>query len=158
MVTADHLLVVSRRADHVRSGPGLWGSSVNEGLSRHIVSAGRNREELSLEPQEYTLTMLAFVLDVERRRWSAHFIAYLAGLTGQALRSRITRGVADRWEHQSIEYVPFHPADVVRHLLRPDRIRRWAPVTPAQFHLAVVHTHGRTAVERAEAQAIRRLR
>ncbi|WP_245237405.1 hypothetical protein RFN58_00390 [Streptomyces iakyrus] len=170
VVTADHLLVVSRRADHVRSGPGLWGSSVNEGLSRHIDSAGRNapdlhdvarrgiREELSLEPHEYTLTMLAFVLDVERRQWSAHFTAHLAGLTGQALRSRIARGVADRWEHQSIEYVPFRPADVVRHLLRPDRIHRWAPVTPALFHLALVHTHGRSAVERAETQAIRRLR
>ncbi|MEV4331808.1 hypothetical protein AB0K02_14925 [Streptomyces sp. NPDC049597] len=170
VVTADHLLVVSRRADNVRSGPGLWGSSVNEGLSRHIDSAGRNapdlhdvarrgmREELSLEPHEYTLTMLAFVLDVERRQWSAHFTAHLTDLTGDALRSRISRGVADRWEHQSIEYVPFRPANVVRYLLRPDRVRRWAPVAPALFHLALVHTHGRSAVERAEVQAVRRLR
>ncbi|MFJ8630780.1 hypothetical protein [Streptomyces sp. NPDC093568] len=169
VVTTDHLLVVSRRADAVRSGPGLWGSSVNEGLSRHIDSAGRNapdlhevarrgmREELSLEPHEYTLTLLAFVLDVERRQWSAHFAAHLTGLTGDTLRSRISHGVADRWEHQSIEYVPFRPADVVRYLLRPDRLHRWAPVTPALFHLALVHTHGRGAVERAEAQAVRRL-
>ncbi|WP_258024839.1 hypothetical protein [Streptomyces bambusae] len=169
VVTADHLLVVSRRADTVRSGPGLWGSSVNEGLSRHIDSAGRNapdlhdvarrgmREELSLEPHEYTLTMLAFVLDVDQRQWSAHFTASLTGLTGDALRSRISRGVADRWEHQSIDYVPFRPADVTDYLLRPDRIRRWAPVTPALFHLALVHAHGRGAVERAEARAVRRL-
>ncbi len=170
VVTTDHLLVASRRADHVRSGPGLWGSSVNEGLSRHIDSAGRNapdlhdvarrgmREELSLEPHEYKLTMLAFVLDVDRRQWSAHFTAHLTGLTGEALRSRIARGVADRWEHQSIDYVPFRPADVVRHLLRPDRVRHWAPATPGLFHLALVHTRGRSAVERAEAQAVRRLR
>ncbi|MFI6007362.1 hypothetical protein ACIBAG_00800 [Streptomyces sp. NPDC051243] len=170
VVTADHLLVVSRRADNVRSGPGLWGSSVNEGLSRHIDSAGRGapdlhdvarrgmREELSLEPQEYTLTLLAFVLDIERRQWSAHFTAHLTDLTGPALRSRISRGVADRWEHQSIEYVPFRPVDVIRYVLRPDRIRRWAPVTPALFHLALVHTHGRGAVERAEARTVRRLR
>lgn len=84
--------------------------------------------------------------------------AHLTALTGDALRSRNSRGVADRWEHQSIEYVPFRPADVVRHLLHPDRVRRWAPVTPALFHLALVHTHGRSAVERAEAQAVRRLR
>ncbi|MER5968269.1 hypothetical protein ABT112_00725 [Streptomyces sp. NPDC002055] len=170
VVTADHLLVVSRRADQVRSGPGLWGSSVNEGLSRHIDSAGRHapdlhdvarrgmREELSLQPHEYSLTLLAFVLDVERRQWSAHFTAHLTDLTGDGLRSRISHGVADRWEHQSFDHVPFRPADVVAHLLRPDRVRRWAPVTPALFHLALVHTHGRGAVERAEAQAVRRLR
>ncbi|MEU9240403.1 hypothetical protein [Streptomyces sp. NPDC048385] len=169
VVTADHLLVVSQRAANVRSGAGLWGSSVNEGLSRHIDSAGRSapdlhdvarrgmREELSLEPHEFTLTMLAFVLDVERRQWCAHFTAHLAGLTGDALRDRISRGVADRWEHQGIEYVPFRPADVVRYLLRPDRVRRWTPVAPALFHLALVHTHGRSAVERAEVQAVRRL-
>ncbi|WP_406258508.1 hypothetical protein OIA45_02505 [Streptomyces chartreusis] len=169
VVTADHLLVVSHRAHNVRSGPGLWGSSVNEGLSRHIDSAGRSapdlhevarrgmREELSLEPHEYMLTMLAFVLDVERRQWSAHFIAHLTNLRGETLRSRMSRGVADRWEHQSIEYVPFRPADVVRYLLRPDRIRRWAAVSPALYHLALVHTHGRSAVERAEAQVLRRL-
>ncbi|MER5716367.1 hypothetical protein [Streptomyces sp. NPDC002132] len=39
------------------------------------------REELSPEPHEYMLTMLAFVLDVERRRWSTHFTAHLTGLT-----------------------------------------------------------------------------
>ncbi|MFF0204054.1 hypothetical protein [Streptomyces sp. NPDC005017] len=170
VVTADHLLVVSRRSDSVRSGPGLWGSSVNEGLSRHIDSAGRGapdlhevarrgmREELSLEPHEYGLTLLAFVLDVGRRQWSAHFAAHLRELTGDALRSRVSHGVADRWEHQGMEYVPFRPADVVDLLLRPDRLHRWAPVTPALFHLALVHTHGRGAVERAEARAVRRTR
>ncbi|MFJ5777060.1 hypothetical protein [Streptomyces sp. NPDC093094] len=169
VVTADHLLVVSHRADAVRSGAGLWGSSVNEGLSRHIDSAGRSapdlhevarrgmREELSLEPHEYGLDMLAFVLDVERRQWSAHFVARLTDLTGDALRSRVSRGVADRWEHDGVEFVPFRPADVVGHLLRPDRIHRWAPVTPALFHLALVHTHGRGTVERATARAVRRV-
>ncbi|MBC9730758.1 hypothetical protein [Streptomyces sp. TRM68367] len=53
--------------------------------------------------------------------------------------------------------LPFRPADVIRHLLRPDRVRRWAPVAPALFHLALVHTHGRSAVERAETHAVRRL-
>ncbi|WP_093610351.1 hypothetical protein [Streptomyces indicus] len=170
VVTSDHLLVVSRRADTVRMAPGLWGASVNEGLSRHIDSAGRTapdlyevarrgmREELSVQPHEYTLTLLAFVLDVERRQWSAHFTAHLTGLNGEGLRARISRGVADRWEHQSIEYVPFRPSAVIRELLRPDRVRHWAPVAPALFHLALVHTHGRGAVERAEASAVRRLR
>lgn len=169
VVTADHLLVVSRRADQVRSGPGLWGASVNEGLSRHIDPAGRHapdlhevarrgmREELSLEPHEYTLSMLALVLDVERRQWSAHFAAQLKELTADALRSRLTRGVIDRWEHQSQDYIAFRPSDVVAHLLRADRIHHWAPVAPALFHLALVHTHGRAAVERAEAHAVRRL-
>ncbi|MFJ6753894.1 MULTISPECIES: hypothetical protein [unclassified Streptomyces] len=47
---------------------------------------------------------------------------------------------------------------MTRYLLRPDRIHRWAPVAPALFHLALVHVHGRASVERAEAQALRRLR
>ncbi|MEU0057451.1 hypothetical protein [Streptomyces sp. NPDC006334] len=37
--------------------------------------------KLSLEPHEYMLTVLAFVLDVERRQWSTHFTAPLTGLT-----------------------------------------------------------------------------
>lgn len=169
VVTSDHLLVVSRRSNRVRMAPGVWNSSVNEGLSRHIDSAGRNapdlhavarrgmREEMSLEPNEYTLSLLAFVLDVEKRHWSAHFYARLADMTGEQLQARLSRGVADRWEHQSVEYVPFRSADVARYLLRPDRIHRWAPLAPALFHLALVHVHGRASVERAEAQAVRRL-
>ncbi|MFC9729017.1 hypothetical protein ACFWGM_00730 [Streptomyces roseolus] len=169
VVTADDLLVVSRRGDRVRTAPGLWNSSVNEGLARNIDSSGRHapdlhavarrgmREELALEPGEYTLTLLAFVLDVESRMWSAHFTARLTGLTGEELRARTSRGVADRWEHTAMEYVPFRTADVVRHLLSPERRHRWAPLAPALFHLALVHTHGRASVERAEAAVVRRL-
>ncbi|WP_328943128.1 hypothetical protein OG259_17680 [Streptomyces sp. NBC_00250] len=169
VVTADHLLVVSRRSERVRMAPGLWNSSVNEGLSRHIDSAGRNapdvhamarrgmREELALEPHEYTLALLAFVLDVEKRHWSAHFYARLADLTGDGLSARMSRGVADRWEHDTIEYVPFRTADVTRHLLSPERRHRWAPLAPSLFHLALVHAHGRASVERGEAQAVRRM-
>ncbi|MCX5378640.1 hypothetical protein [Streptomyces sp. NBC_00091] len=169
VVTSDHLLVVSQRSDRVRMAPGLWNSSVNEGLSRHIDSAGRNapdlhaaarrgmREELSLEPHEYSLSLLGFVLDVDKRHWGAHFYARLNDLTGDQLQARMSRGVPDRWEHQSIEYVPFRTAEVIRYLLRPDRIHRWAPLAPALFHLALVHVHGRGSVERAAAQAVRRL-
>ncbi|MEU9864775.1 hypothetical protein AB0D99_28250 [Streptomyces sp. NPDC047971] len=169
VVTSDHLLAVSRRGDRVRMAPGLWNSSVNEGLGRHIDSAGRNapdlhavarrgmREEMSLEPHEYSLALLAFVLDVDKRHWSAHFYARLTDMTGDQLRERMSRGVADRWEHQAVDYVPFRSADVTRYLLRPDRVHRWAPLAPALFHLALVHVHGRTSVERAEAQAVRRL-
>ncbi|MFB6578773.1 hypothetical protein ACFCYC_15385 [Streptomyces sp. NPDC056402] len=169
VVTADHLLVVSHRSDRVRMAPGVWNSSVNEGLSQHIDSAGRNapdlhaaarrgmREELALEPHEFSLSLLGFVLDVEKRAWSAHFYARLNDMTGEQLQTRMSRGVADRWEHQGMEYVPFRTVDVTRYLLRPDRIHRWAPVAPALFHLALVHVHGRTSVERAEAQVVRRL-
>ncbi len=169
VVTSDDMLVVSRRSERVRMAPGVWNSSVNEGLSRHIDSSGRSapdlyavcrrgmREELSLEPSEYSLALLAFVLDVDRRHWSAHFYARLKSLTCEGLQARMSRGVADRWEHQTTEFVPFRPADVSRYLLRPDRMHRWAPLAPALFHLALVHVHGRASVERAEAQAVRRL-
>ncbi|MGF1429876.1 hypothetical protein [Kitasatospora sp. LaBMicrA B282] len=168
VVTADDMLVVSRRSDRVRMAPGSWNSSVNEGVSRHIDSAGRSapvlhavaqrgmREELSLEPHEYSLVLLAFVLDVEKRQWSAHFYARLNELTQQGLGARLSRGVADRWEHQSFDYVPFRAATVATYLLHPERIHRWAPVAPALFHLALVHVYGRATVERAEAQAVRR--
>jgi hypothetical protein len=154
VVTADDMLVVTQRSDRVRMAPGVWNSSVNEGLSRHIDSSGRNapdlhavarrgmREELSLEAHEYTLTLLAFVLDVDRRAWSGHFYA---------------RGVADRWEHQTIDFVPFRPTTVVRYLLRDDRVHRWAPTAPALYHLALVHVFSRRTVERVEAQILRRL-
>ncbi|WP_328398890.1 hypothetical protein OHS70_18505 [Streptomyces sp. NBC_00390] len=169
VVTADDMLVVTRRSDRVRMAPGVWNSSVNEGLARHIDSSGRNapdlyavarrgmREEMSLETNEYSLALLAFVLDSERRHWSAHFSARLKTLTRDDLRARMSRGVADRWEHQTIDYVPFRPADVARYLLRADRVHRWAPLAPALFHLALVDAHGRASVERAEAQVVRRL-
>ncbi|MEU5094889.1 hypothetical protein [Streptomyces sp. NPDC020996] len=169
VVTADDMLVVSRRSDRVRMAPGVWNSSVNEGLSRHIDSSGRNapdlhavarrgmREELSLEPHEYTLDLLAFVLDVDKRHWSAHFHARLTQLRSADLQARMSRGVADRWEHATIDYVPFNPATVIKYLMRDDRVHRWAPLAPALFHLSLVHAYGRTPVERAEAQIIRRL-
>lgn len=169
VVTADDMLVISQRSDRVRMAPGVWNSSVNEGLSRHIDSSGRSapdlhavsrrgmREELSLEPHEYSLDLLAFVLDIEKRHWSAHFYAKLKDLKSSDLQARMSRGVADRWEHQTIDYVPFRPAPVVRYMLRDDRIHRWAPLAPALFHLSLVHAYSRTLVERVEAQVIRRL-
>ncbi|WP_055699847.1 MULTISPECIES: hypothetical protein [Streptomyces] len=169
VVTADDMLVVSQRSDRVRMAPGVWNSSVNEGMSRHIDSSGRSapdlhavarrgmREELSIEPNEYTLDLLAFVLDIEKRHWSAHFYAKLKDLTHEGLQARMSRGVADRWEHQTIDCVPFRPATVVKYMLRADRIHRWAPLAPALFHLALVHVYSRTAVERAGAQILRRM-
>ena len=169
VVTADELLVVSRRSDRVRMAPGAWNSSVNEGMSRHIDSSGRSapdlyavarrgmREELSVEPHEYSLELLAFVLDIDKRHWSAHFYARLKDLTREGLQTRMSRGVADRWEHQTIDYVPFRPATVIKYMLRADRIHRWAPLAPALFHLALVHVHSRTPVERAAAQITRRM-
>ncbi|MFJ9894093.1 hypothetical protein ACIQPR_12265 [Streptomyces sp. NPDC091280] len=170
VVTADDMLIVSQRSDRVRMAPGVWNSSVNEGMSRYIDSAGRNapdlyavarrgmREELSLEPHEYALDMLAFVLDVEKRQWSAHFYARLADVKSAGLQERMSRGVADRWEHQTIDFVPFRPSAVIKYMLRADRVHRWAPLAPALFHLALVHVHSRTPVERAAAQTIRRMR
>jgi hypothetical protein len=77
-------------------------------------------------------------------------------LTRQGLQTRLSRGVADRWEHQTIDYVPFRAATVAGYLLHTDRIHRWAPVAPALFYLALVHVHGRATVERAEAKVVRR--
>ncbi|WP_141206721.1 hypothetical protein [Streptomyces griseorubiginosus] len=169
VVTTDDMLVVSQRSNRVRMAPGVWNSSVNEGLSRHIDSSGRSapdlhavarrgmREELSLEPHEYSLDLLAFVLDIDKRHWSGHFYARLKDLSSADLQTRMSRGVADRWEHQTIDYVPFRPATVVRYMLRTDRIHRWAPLAPSLFHLSLVHAYGRTLVERVEAQVLRRL-
>jgi isopentenyldiphosphate isomerase len=169
VVTADDMLVISQRSDRVRMAPGVWNSSVNEGMSRHIDSSGRSapdlyavarrgmREELSIEPLDYSIELLAFVLDIEKRHWSAHFYARLNDLNREDLQERMSRGVSDRWEHQAIDYVPFHPATVVKYMLRPDRIHRWAPLAPALFHLALVHVFSRAPVERARAQVIRQM-
>lgn len=169
VVTADDMLVVSQRSDRVRMAPGVWNSSVNEGMSRHIDSSGRSapdlhavarrgmREELSIEPLDYSLELLAFVLDVEKRHWSAHFYARLHNLTRADLEQRMSRGVADRWEHQTIDYIPFRPTPVFKYMLRADRIHRWAPLAPALLHLALVHVFSRTSVERAGAQVVRRM-
>lgn len=169
LVTADDLLVVTQRSSATRTAPELWNVSVNEGLTRHIDSAGRSApdlhalarrgilEEMALEAHEYELTMLAFALDVPKRQWGVLFYGRLREMTGRDLENRISHGVADRWEHQTVEFVPFTPTDVTRYLLRPDRLHRWAPLAPSLFHLALVYVHSRTPVERAEARVIRRL-
>ncbi|MFI5567933.1 hypothetical protein ACIA6T_11345 [Streptomyces sp. NPDC051740] len=169
VVTADDMLVVTRRGDRVRTAPGVWNSSVNEGLSRHIDSSGRNasdlhavtrrgmREGLSLEFHAYSLDLLALVLDVDGRGWGAHFHARLKDLGSTGLKTRMSRGVADRWEHRTIDFVPFRPATVVRYLLREDRVHRWAVTAPTLFHLALVHAFGRSTVERVETRILRRL-
>lgn len=166
-MTADGLLVVSRRSDRVRMAPGAWNSSVNEGLAGRMDSAGGGapdlyavarrgmREELSLEPGEYTLELLAFVLDVGRHQWGVHFHARLKDLTRDELRARMSRGVADRWEAQTIDYVPFRPAAVITYVLSAGRIDHWAPVAPSLFHLALVRAYGRAPVERAVARIVR---
>ncbi|MEU3890738.1 hypothetical protein [Streptomyces sp. NPDC029041] len=69
----------------------------------------------------------------------------------------MSRGVADLWEHRTIDLVPFRPATVVRYLLRDDRVHRWAATAPALYHLALVHAFSRRTVERVEAQVLRRL-
>lgn len=97
------------------------------------------------------------MLDVHKRHWSGHFHARLKDLKSSDLQARMSRGVADRWEHETIEYVPFRPATVVKYLLREDRVHRWAPLAPALFHLSLVHAFSRTLVERVEAQCLRRL-
>jgi hypothetical protein len=169
VVTADDMLVVTQRSNRVRMAPGVRNSSVNEGLSRHIDSSGRSapdlhavarrgmREELSLEPHEYSLDLLAFVLDTDKRHWSGHFYARLKDVSSAGLQARMSRGVADRWEHHTIDYVPFRPTTVAKYMLRTNRIHRWAPLAPSLFHLTLVHTYGRTLVERVEAQVLRRL-
>jgi hypothetical protein len=167
VVTRDERLVVSLRSGELGSGRNRWNSSVNEGVSRDIDSSGRSapdlfqvaerglREELALEYGEYDLTLLGFAVDTGHHQWAALFLAELRSLDAAELRERHSRGIADRWENRLFEYVRFEPDTVLRYLLDPERIDRWAPCAPLLFYFALVHRFGRGAVESAAGRAVR---
>lgn len=104
LITNDGYLVVSRRSLSVGAFPGTWSASANEALSRTIDSEGRGtpnpydvarrglREELSVDPDEYTLSLLSFCVDVHEFQWGAIFVARLHGLTRDELGDRWGRG------------------------------------------------------------------
>ncbi|MGW3102709.1 hypothetical protein [Streptomyces sp. NPDC001100] len=78
-----------------------------------------------MEPHEYALDRPAFMRDIEKRQWSAHFYGRLKDVRCAEMQARISRGVADGWEHQAIDFVPFRTSTVIKYMLRADRIHRW---------------------------------
>ncbi|WP_211363546.1 hypothetical protein [Saccharothrix saharensis] len=169
VITADNLLVVQQRSTRVGSQPGTWSSSANEALSRQLDSRGRSApnlydvmrrgivEELAIEETEYHLELLAFTIDTRRQQWGALFVAFLHDLTGADLVERRSKGVADKWEHDRMEFEAFEVAPVVRMLLSPQRRDRWSSVGPPLFYLALIRKYGRAHVERRAAVELRRL-
>jgi hypothetical protein len=167
MVTADNALIIQLRASNVGSQPETWSSSANEALSATLDSRGRTApdlyevmrrgidEELSIDPAEYRLELMAFTFDAERMQWGAVFVGFLHELTSKDVVERGSKGVPDRWEHQALDFVRFEIDPVIRHLLRPDRMDQWSSIAPPLFYLALVRRYGRVAVERACARIIR---
>ena len=160
VVTSDNLALFSRRSASVGAFPGRWDASANEALSRSLDSTGRTppnvydvarrglAEELALHPSEYRLELLAF--DVARRsnQWGCMFVAFLHDVTAEQLAERLTRGVADHFEHDAFDFQHFNPRSIVSYLLRPDRRNDWTPVAPALYYLGLVRMYGRTRVEK----------
>ncbi len=160
LVTADDQLVYVRRSAIV-GNPGLWNSSANEALSRTLDALGRTppnlyqvarrgvAEELSVEPHEYELEMLAFHIDADTCQWGACLVAFCHLLTADELAQRLSRGAPDKWEHDEIDFSPFAPESVIRYLLRDDRIGRWGAAAPALFYISLIRRYGKSRVERA---------
>lgn len=169
VVTADNLVVFSKRSQKVGAFPGLWDASANEALSRSLDSQGRTppnlydvarrglAEELCIDSTEYRLELLAFDIDRRTNQWGCMFAAFMHGLTGNELADRRSRGVPDKWEHDRQDYERFEVSTVMRYLLRDDRRDFWTPVAPALFYFALVRKYGRSRVERDAARTIRKL-
>jgi hypothetical protein len=159
VVTADDWLVVSRRSSRLGIGQGQWNSSANEGLHRNLDGPGGVapnlfraaergvREELRLDPDQYDLRLLAFVVVTRLSQWAALFLARLHTTTRAGFEANAGRGIADGWEHPEFDFVRFTPADVVDYLLRDDRRDYWAPAAPVLFYLSLVNAFGRRAVD-----------
>ncbi|BCJ67455.1 hypothetical protein [Polymorphospora rubra] len=161
VVTADEQLIFSRRSSIVGSSPGLWNSSANEALSRTLDAMGRSSpnlhevarrgvaEELSIEPHEHRIELLAFHIDAATCQWGASFVAFLSHLTAEELVERISRGAPDKWEHEELDFTPFAPESVISYLLRDDRINQWAASAPGLFYMSLIRRFGKIRVERA---------
>ncbi|NEY34033.1 translation initiation factor 2 [Streptomyces sp. PRKS01-65] len=175
---ADGKMLFARSSPHVAGHPRRWNATVSEGLSGvhdlprdgspisfHATARRALREELGVTAEDRVdLELLAFGLDLRLHQWAAFFRAVLPDLGEEDLRSRWTRGVEDKWEHDSHAFVPADPDSVLDFILeRP--ARAWAPCAPALFYLALVRgavirrggdPAGRLDVEAAERRARRR--
>lgn len=161
VVTADDQLAVTQRSNNVGAFPQHWDASANEALSRSLDSRGRTppslydvarrglHEELALDHAEYRLELLAFNLDRKTNQWGCMFAAFLHDTTANELLDRRTRGVADKWEHNTVEVVPFTIEAVIDYLLRPERRECWTPPAPPLYYLTLVRRIAARVVLRA---------
>ncbi|MEU4862486.1 translation initiation factor 2 [Kitasatospora aureofaciens] len=155
----DNKMLFSHRSSRVAGPHGSrWNSSANEGLARnhdlqadgrvslHAVARRAMREELAVHASdEVDLELLCFGLDLRNNQWAAFFRAVLTDLTEEDLRTRWSRGIEDKWEHDRHAFVPADPENVLRFMLdEPEE--RWTPCAPALFYLALV----RAAVRRRD--------
>jgi hypothetical protein len=160
VISADNLALFSRRSATVGTFPGRWDASANDALSRSLDSNGRTppnlyevarrglAEELSLHPSEYRLELLAFNVAQQSNQWGCMFVAFLHDVPAEQLAERLTRGVADHFEHDAFDFERFTPKSTLEYLLRPDRRNEWTPIAPALYYLALVRVYGRKRVEK----------
>jgi len=169
VVTADNLVLFSKRSGRVGTQPHIWNSSANEALSRSLDSQGRSapdlydvarrglKEELALDRSEYRLEMIGVSIDRGRHQWGCLYVALLRELKGDALMERLSRGAPDRFEHDSHELERFTIPNVIQYILRDDRRHLWSPTAPALFYMALIRKYGRRQVEAETARVIRRI-
>lgn len=160
LVTSDGYTIFTRRGKNVGSRPGIYETSVVEGLSRPI-DCGTNgdapdvyrcacrglAEELGLhESVDFSVSDITFLSFGVDTRYS------LRGLTGvlkmkssiERLLSRWDNGVRDKFENQELYPVPFTPEDVVSFAYSH------MPFAPGPtLYYALVHEFGRPMVEEA---------
>ncbi|CAM3275888.1 caspase, EACC1-associated type [Stackebrandtia soli] len=166
VVTSDSRVVIARRAGTIGSQPGLWNSSVNEGLSRSLDAVGRRepnlfdvvrrgmREELGVFG-DYDLRMLAVFVDTRNCQWGAYFVAYM-DVDWSTLSQIMSRDIQDRFENTEFKAVPFTPESVLAFMLDQRQRDQWTTIAPPLFYLALVNRYGVGAVGRAFATAVAR--
>jgi hypothetical protein len=144
------MLFSHRSARVVGPNKSKWNSSANEGLARnhdlsadgrvslHAVARRALREELAvLDSDAVDLELLGFGFDLRNNQWAAFFRAVLTDLSEADLRTRWSRGVEDKWEHDDHAFVAADPETVLR-FLRDQPEDKWTPCAPALFYLALV--------------------
>ncbi|MFJ4686938.1 translation initiation factor 2 [Streptomyces sp. NPDC091377] len=161
----DRKMLFSRRSAKV-AGPNArrWNSSANEGaaahhdlsptggVSLHAIARRAMREELAVQASDRVdLELLGFGLDLLNNQWAGFFRAVLTDLDEDELRSRWSRGIEDKWEHEEFAFVPADPASVLDFIHRTDA---WTPCAPALFYLALVRGAVRDQGENADGRLL----
>jgi len=157
IITRDGFLIVSERSSRVGAWRGHFNASVNEALSRvadwdesgnpspYRAAVRGAKEELNIDLEPSIIRFLTFGTENIHYQWGLLGMARV-GFTATRIRERRTTGTKDKWENETLHYIPFTVQTVVDFVLGHFP---WTPGGLTCILHTLIHEFGRDDVEKA---------